>query len=139
MENKEILDAINALTESVNQNLRTMQTALSNIEERLEAQERRTKRTYEKQVLQESDIEELKKIVYELAENKPLKRCQNCTAIPKEEAYRRFAQKGYGKVTATRALAGAGVLRSDSSNRRSLVIRLDRWTVARVLIVIVED
>ena len=94
MENKEILEAIAALTSTVNQNFHAMQATLSGIEKRLSQQEAKTETMSERQRLQEQDIEKLKKIVLDLAENKPIKRRGDGVAISKEEAYRQFAGGG---------------------------------------------
>lgn len=108
MESKEILEAIAALTSTVNQNFQAMQATLSGIEKRLSQQESKTETMSERQRLQEQDIEKLKKIVLDLAENRPIKQRGDGVAISKEEAYRKFAGEGFGKVAATRALCGGG-------------------------------
>lgn len=138
MENKEILEAIAALTSTVNQNFHAMQATLSGIEKRLSQQEAKTETMSERQRLQEQDIEKLKKIVLDLAENKPIKRRGDGVAISKEEAYRQFAGEGFGKVAATRALCGAGILAIDSQHRHTITIRTGGKLI-RVLLVIQEN
>lgn len=99
-----------------------MQESLTDIENRLSRQEEKSRKTAERQRLQEKDIEELKKIVLDLAENKPIKRRCDGVAVAKEDAYRRFASKGIGKVTATRALRDAGMLATDTQGKCTITI-----------------
>ena len=117
-----ILEAITALTATVNDNFKAMRDSLTDIEERLTQQEGKTRKISERQRLQEKDIEELKKIVLDLAERKPIKKRCDGVAISKEEAYRRFAGKGIGKVTATRALRDAGMLATDTEGKCTITI-----------------
>ena len=138
MENKEILEAIAALTSTVNQNFQAMQATLSGIEKRLSQQESKTETMSERQRLQEQDIEKLKKIVLDLAENRPIKRRGDGVAISKEEAYRQFAGEGFSKVAATRVLCKEGILAVDSQHRHTITIRAGGKLI-RVLLVIQEN
>lgn len=137
MHDDEILKAITALTATVNSNFRTMQESLAGIESRLEQQESKTRKMAKRQSLQEKDIEELKRIVLDLAENRPIKRFRNGAAISKEDAYRRFAGNGIGKVKATTALRDAGMLATDTEGKCTVTIRTD-GKIIRVLLVTTE-
>lgn len=99
-----------------------VQSYMQGMEQRLTTQERQTKRVLHRQNLQQQEIDGLKKIVLDLAENRPIRRVNGSVAIRKEEAYERFEDCGIGKVSATRALRDAGMLRVDGSGKCTITI-----------------
>lgn len=135
---KEILDAITALTDTVNENFQAMRGTLTDIESRLGKQEAKSRKMEKRQRIQEKDIEELKKIVLDLAKNKPIKQHHNGVAISKEDAYQRFAGKGIGKVTATKALRDAGILVPDAEGKCTFTI-WNNGGCLRVLLISQEE
>lgn len=134
MEEKAILDAISALSERIDGRFSEIRKSLTDIEQRLEMQESKSQKITERQSLQEKDIEELKRIVLDLAKREPIKVRPDGVAISKEKAYNRFREKGIGKVTAKRALRDAGVLAADAQGQISIVI-WDCGKPVRVLLV----
>lgn len=134
MEEKAILDAISALSERIDGRFSEIRKSLTDIEQRLEMQESKSQKITERQSLQEKDIEELKRIVLDLAKREPIKVRPDGVAISKEKAYNRFREKGIGKVTAKRALRDAGVLAADKQGQISIVV-WDCGKPVRVLLV----
>lgn len=139
MDNEQmILQAIAQLTDTVTKGFQDMEGRFEGIESRLDGQERKLRRTAVRQQLQDSQIEELSKIVQDMAENAPLRSWDGSAAICKEEAYQRFEEIGVGRRIAMRALEKAGAIRADKNSRRTKVIRLD-GKCQRVIIVEAED
>lgn len=135
MDNEQmILQAIAQLTDTVTKGFQDMEGRFEGIESRLDGQERKLRRTAVRQQLQDSQIEELSKIVQDMAENTPLRSWDGSAAICKEEAYQSFEEIGVGRRTAMRALEKAGAIRADKNSRRTKVIRLD-GKCQRVIIV----
>ena len=127
MDNEQmILQAIAQLTDTVTKGFQDMEGRFEGIESRLDGQERK--------LLQDSQIEELSKIVQDMAENAPLRSWDGSAAICKEEAYQSFEEIGVGRRIAMRALEKAGAIRADKNSRRTKVIRLD-GKCQRVIIV----
>ena len=129
-----ILSAIQTLSERIDGSFSEIRQSLTDIEQRLGMQENKSRRIAEQQSLQEKDIEELKRIVLDLARREPIKVRSDGVAISKERAYRRFREKGIGKVTAKRALRDAGVLAADAQGQISIVV-WDCGRPVRVLLV----
>lgn len=72
MDNEQmILQAITQLTDTVTKGFQDMEGRFEGIESRLDGQERKLRRTAVRQQLQDSQIEELSKIVQDMAENAP--------------------------------------------------------------------
>lgn len=72
MDNEQmILQAIAQLTDTVTKGFQDMEGRFEGIESRLDGQERKLRRTAVRQQLQDSQIEELSKIVQDMAENAP--------------------------------------------------------------------
>ena len=72
MDNEQmILRAIAQLTDTVTKGFQDMEGRFEGIESRLDGQERKLRRTAVRQQLQDSQIEELSKIVQDMAENAP--------------------------------------------------------------------
>lgn len=89
MENEEkILAAIASLTSTMEKGFSDMTGRFEAIERRLDQQEADGKRAYRQQQLQEADIQKLKEIVRDLAENRPVRVWEDATAIQKKDAYR---------------------------------------------------
>lgn len=135
MDNEQmILQAIAQLSDTVTKGFQDMEGRFEGIESRLEGQERKLRRTAVRQQLQDSQIEELSKIVQGMAENAPLRSWGGSAAICKEDAYQSFEEIGVGRRIAMRALEKAGAIRADKNSRRTKVIRLD-GKCQRVIIV----
>lgn len=134
MDNEQmILQAIAQLTDTVTKGFQGMEGRFEGIESRLDGQERKLRRTAVRQ-LQDSQIEELSRIVQDMAENTPLRSWDGSAAICKEDAYQSFEEIGVGRRIAMRALEKAGAIRADKNSRRTKVIRLD-GKCQRVIIV----
>lgn len=125
-------------TAALEQSLSEMEKRLAAMEERLKQQERKSHRAHQFQQLQDSEIEKLKKIILDLANDAPLQTRGDAAAISKEEAYRRFGECGIGKVTAMRALRKTGAIRLDKSGRNTNSIWLGGKN-QRVIIVQFDD
>lgn len=117
-----ILSAIQTLSERIDGSFSEVRQSLSDIERRLGEQEIKSRKLTERQSLQEKNIEELKRIVLDLAKREPIKVRPDGVAISKERAYRRFREKGIGKVTAKKALRDAGLLATDTQGCISITI-----------------
>ncbi len=133
--NEELLRALSELTETMDKGFSDMSARFVSIENRLSAQEKKTRKTYTRQKLMEADVQTLKKIVRELAEKEPCRVRPDGTAIRKEAAYEKFGDCGIGKVKALCALRDAGVIQTDSKGKNTCTIWLDNRP-QRVLIVI---
>lgn len=139
MDNEQmILQAIAQLTDTVTKGFQDMEGRFERIESRLDGQERKLRRTAVRQQLQDSQIEELSRIVQDMAENAPLRSWDGSAAICKEDAYQNFEEIGVGRRIAMRALEKAGAIRADKNSRRTKVIRLD-GKCQRVIIVEMGD
>lgn len=126
MTNEEkILAAMTELTETMNKGFSDMSARFEAIEDRLGKQEKKARKTAIRQSLQESEIQQLKEIVQQLAASEGLQSRGNTTAIRKESAYRKFEERGIGKVTAMRALRSTGVLKQDPEGKNTSTIYLD--------------
>ena len=101
-----ILSAIQTLSERIDGSFSEIRQSLTDIEQRLKEQEDKGAKITERQALQDKDIEELKEIVLDLARREPIKVRSDGVAISKERAYRRFREKGIGKVTAKKSTEG---------------------------------
>lgn len=132
--NEEILQALKELSGAMNKGFSDMSARFESIEGRLAAQEKRVRNTYTRQNLMEKDIQALKDIVYELAEKEPCRSRPNGTAIRKEAAYRKFADRGIGKVKALCALRDAGMIQTHNG-KNTCTIWLD-GKPQRVIIVL---
>lgn len=124
-EQEKILEALANLSASMTKGFEDMGARFEEIENRLGNQERKTRKTAQRQVLQEKEIQELKDIVYKMAETQPYMERPGGVAIRKEPAYRAFAKRGIGKVTAMRALRDAGTIMTDCEGHNTCVIYLD--------------
>lgn len=139
MDNEQmILQTIAQLTDTVTKGFQDMEGRFEGIESRLDGQERKLRRTAVRQQLQDSQIEELSRIVQDMAENAPLRSWDGSAAICKEDAYQNFEEIGVGRRIAMRALEKAGAIRADKNSRRTKVIRLD-GKCQRVIIVEMGD
>ena len=122
MDEKELREQLQGIETSIREGFAALHTAMEGMEQRLTAQEKHTRKIGHRQRLQQDEIEALKKIVLDLAEHRPIRRMGNEVAIPKEVAYERFTDCGIGKVTATRALRDAGILKVDSTGKCTITI-----------------
>ena len=126
MTNEEkILAALTGLTETMNKGFSDMSARFETIEDRLGKQEKKARKTAMRQSLHESEIQQLKEIVQQLAASEGIRSIGNTTAIRKETAYRKFEERGIGKVTALRALRSTGVLKQDPEGKNTSTIYLD--------------
>lgn len=125
MSEEKILQAIEALTASMEKGFTEMGARFEAIENRLGQQERKARRTAHRQTLQENEIQQLKEIVQRLAASEPYWAQGNRVAISKEAAYKEFGECGIGKVTALRALQKTGVIKQDSQGKNTCTIYLD--------------
>ena len=137
MNEDKILQAIEALTTSMEKGFTDMSARFEAIENRLGQQERKARKTAQRQVLQESEIQQLKEIVQRLAASQPYRAQGNRVAISKEAAYKEFKDCGIGKVTALRALQKTGVIQQDSQGKNTCTIYLD-GEFKRVLVVFTD-
>jgi len=129
-----ILQAIASLTATMEKGFSDMSARFEAIEDRLGSQERKTRKTAQRQALQESEIRKLKEIVQRLATSEPCWSQGNTAAIRKESAYREFGECGIGKVTAMRALRKTGVVKQDPEGKNTCTIYLD-GECTRVIVV----
>jgi hypothetical protein len=79
-----ILSAIQTLSERIDGSFSEIRQSLTDIEQRLGMQEDKSRRIAEQQSLQEKDIEELKRIVLDLARRESIKVRPDGVAISKE-------------------------------------------------------
>lgn len=121
-DSEKILKTLGDLSHKIDISLTAIRQSLSDIEQRLKEQEDKSAKITERQALQDKDIEELKEIVLDLARREPIKVRSDGVAISKERAYRRFREKGIGKVTAKKALRDAGLLATDTQGCISITI-----------------
>lgn len=134
MDEEKILQAIANLATTVSQGFSNMEGRFESIEGRLDKQEKKLRRTAVRQQLQAEQIDELGKIVLDMAESAPLRSWDSSAAICKEDAYRSFEEMGVGRRTAMRALEKAGLIWTDSGHKRTKTIWLD-GKCQRVIIV----
>lgn len=134
MDEEKILQAIANLAATVTQGFSDMEGRFEGIEDRLDKQEKKLRRTAVRQQLQADQIDELGRIVRDMAETAPLRSWDGSAAICKEDAYRSFEELGVGRRTAMKALERAGVIWTDNRNRRTKTIWLD-GKCQRVIIV----
>ena len=134
MDEKQLQEQLRSIESSIREGFASLHVAMEGMEQRLTAQEKATRKISHRQQLQQNEIEALKKIVLDLAKRRPIRRMGNEVAIPKEAAYERFADCGIGKVTATRALRDAGLLKVDSTGKCTITIWHDGGCL-RVLMV----
>ena len=134
---EKILDALANLTAAMQKGFSDMGGRFQAIEERLDQQEKKARKTAKRQHLQAEEILELKKAVKALAEREPLRTWPDAAAIRKESAYREFEERGVGKVTALRALQKEGTIKADNRGKYTQVVRIEGG-VRRVLVIQVE-
>lgn len=135
---EKILDALAALTASMQKGFSDMAGRFEAIESRLDLQEKKTRKVTSFQQLQEAEIAELRAAVKQIAEREPLRTWHGGTAIRKETAYREFEKQGVGRVTALRALQKDGLIKAGDRNRRTQVIYHDGHA-QRVIVVQIEN
>lgn len=136
MDEERIITAINQLGDRLDGRLTELENRLDRQEQQVRATSKAARKTAAAQKRQGNDIEQLKRIVYGLAKNDPLRRWDSppAAAVRKETAYADFERSGYSRREATCLLDEAGILRHDGSGKRAPAIWLD-GKVERVLIV----
>ena len=129
----EVLQAIRDLGQKMDSGFNQINKRFSGIEERLSAQERkasnaakRMDRMAARQQAQNRDIEDLKKIVYDIARNEPLRTWPNETAISKERAYEDFQKNGHAPRKSTRALAESGIIKTSEDGKYAVTVRIEK-------------
>lgn len=132
-----ILEALQRLTEGMTEGFNSMGARFEAIESRLRTQERRTRKTARRQTLQEAEIQQLKRLVYQMADQEPCWRRGNTAAIRKEPVYTKIEESGVSKVAAMRALRDAGTIKTDPEGKNTRTIYLDGKLV-RVIVVCLE-
>ena len=138
MSEEKILDALANLTAAMQKGFADMSGRFEAIEDRLDRQEKKARKTANRQQLQAAEIAELKEIVHSLAEREPVRTWPDAAAIKKESAYQKFEERDVGKVTALRALQKEGTIKAGDGNKRTQVIRVDGG-IQRVIIVQTGD
>lgn len=134
---EKLLEALETLTATMNKGFSDMGARFEGIEARLGAQERKTKKAARRQALQESEIQDLKKMVYQLAQSQPCRKRGNAVAIRKEPVYSEFEERGISKVAAMRALRDAGAIKAYQDGKNTRTIYLDGH-LERVIIVCMD-
>lgn len=137
MNENEIQKALERLTEAVNKGFSDMDSRFQSIENRLGAQEKQAAKTRKQQKLQQVEIDKLKKIVCNLAEQAPIRTVHGGTAIPKSEAYPKFEECGISSRAAMRELRKAGMIRVNGDGRNTCPVWID-GKAQRVIIVEME-
>ena len=126
MENEnKILDAIANLAVSMEVGFSGINSRFESIESRLDSQEKQSKRTYQKQELQNEEIQKLKMSVRRLAESAPVRTWPGRTAILKEDAYPEFEKQGVSARRAMRALRRSGTIQIDTGGKNTVCIYLN--------------
>ena len=133
--NQKILQAIESLTAAMEKGFSEMNGRFENIESRLDRQEKKTRSAYKRQQLQTEEIENLKRIVQDLARESPARTWPDRAAIRKSDAYPRFEDQGITPRTAMRALRSSGTIRPEPAGKGStMCVRID-GRCTRVIVV----
>lgn len=133
----EIIKRLDELSRMVGNGFKEVNGAISDLEWRIDKQEKKIRRTTKEQSLQASEIEKLKKVVNDLADSDAVWGRGRETAIRKEPAYKGFEAVGVGKRVALRALRDAGTIKADSENTNTCVVKIN-GRAERVIIVLGE-
>ncbi len=132
-----ILEALQRLTEGMTEGFNSMGARFEAIESRLQAQEHKTRKTARRQALQAAELQQLKELVYQMADREPCWRRGNTAAIRKEPVYTKIEQSGISKVAAMRALRDAGAIETDPEGKNTRTIYLNGKLV-RVIVVCLD-
>ena len=127
---KELAD----LSQLVSAGFDNVNESIDALKDRLGKHGKKIHKVSKEQHLQASEIENLKKVVTNLANSDGWQYGEHMVAIRKEPAYEGFEEYGVGKRTAMRALRDAGTIKTDSQNKSTCTVRVDGKT-ERVIIV----
>lgn len=135
---QEILRKLEELSGRMDSGFKGISGAISDLERRLCKQEKKIRKTAKLQSVQGEELAKLKKVVKDLAESTEARKYGSDIAIRKEPAYKGFEECGVRKRAAMTALRDAGVIRADSQNKNTCVVKMG-GKVERVIVVCMDN